>query len=282
MNSTTTTIRARIAARHRRVPLAAALALAFAPAAWPIAAHAQTLPAAPSVVYGNAAFARPSAGQLTVNQASQKAIINWQSFSIGANGKVVFNQPNAQSVALNRVVGTDPSAIFGSLSANGRVFLVTAVGLSLSGLYMVWVRGANPSIVGKVSTSLNALLILVFAALAWRAALRRDVSVHRRWALRLYLVANAQWFIRVGVFAWFLLNRAVGVKAGFSGPFFYFADFACYLLPLAVLELYLYAQHKAGPGGRFAMAGGLVVLTALMAVGMFGFSMFSLRILAKV
>jgi len=165
---------------------------------------------------------------------------------------------------------------------NGRVFLVTAVGLSLSGLYMVWVRGANPSVVGKVSTSLNAVLILAFAALAWRAALRRDVSVHRRWALRLYLVANAQWFIRVGVFAWFLLNRAVGVKAGFSGPFFYFADFACYLLPLAVLELYLYAQHKAGPGGRFAMAGGLVVLTALMAVGMFGFSMFSLRILAKV
>src|SRR6185295_18158611 len=107
---------------------------------------------------------------------------------------------------------------------NGRVFLVTAVGLSLSGLYMVWVRGANPSVVGKVSTSLNAVLILTFAAFAWRAALRRDVSVHRRWALRLYLVANAQWFIRVGVFAWFLLNRAVGVKAGLSGPFFYFAD----------------------------------------------------------
>jgi len=69
-------------------------------------------------------------------------------------------------------------------------------------------------------------------------------------------------------------------RQGPIGP--YFADFACYLLPLAVLELYLYAQHKAGPGGRFAMAGGLVVLTALMAVGMFGFSMFSLRILAKV
>jgi hypothetical protein len=168
-----------------------------------------------------------------------------------------------------------------AFAAHALLAAVTAVGLSLSGLYMVWVRGANPSVVGKVSTSLNAVLILTFAAFAWRAAMRRDVSVHRRWALRLYLVANAQWFIRVGVFAWFLLNRAAGVKAGFSGPFFYFADFACYLLPLAVLELYLYAQHKAGPGGRFAMAGGLVVLTALMAVGMFGFSMFSLRLLAQ-
>jgi uncharacterized membrane protein len=165
---------------------------------------------------------------------------------------------------------------------NGRVFLVTAIGLSLSGLYMVWVRHANPSVVGQVSTSLNAVLILAFTALAWRSARRREMSVHRRWALRLYLVANAQWFIRVGVFAWFLLNRAVGVKAGFHGPFFYFADFACYLLPLAVLELYLRAQDKAGPGGRFAMAGGLVVLTALMAVGMFGFSAFTWRLLAKV
>jgi uncharacterized membrane protein len=165
---------------------------------------------------------------------------------------------------------------------NGRVFLVTAVGLSVSGLYMVWVRGATPSVVGRISTSLNAVLILAFAAVAWRAARRREMSVHRRWALRLYLVANAQWFIRVGVMAWVLVNRAVGVKAGFNGPFLYFADFACYLLPLAVLELYLRAQDKAGPGGRFAMAGGLVVLTALMAVGMFGFSTFMWRILARV
>ena len=161
---------------------------------------------------------------------------------------------------------------------NGRVFLVTAVGLSLSGLYMVWVRGANPNFVGKVSTTLNAVLILVFAALAWRAARRRDLTVHRQWALRLYLVANAQWFIRVGVFAWVILNRGpVGMNKTFDGPFNYFADFACYLLPLAVLELYLRAKDGAGPGARFAMAGGLLVLTVLMSVGMFGFSMFTWR-----
>lgn len=165
---------------------------------------------------------------------------------------------------------------------NGRVFMVTALGLSVSGLYMVWVRGGNPSVVGRISTSLNAVLILAFVALAWRAARRRETSVHRRWALRLYLVANAQWFMRVGFMAWVLVNRALGVKVGFGGPFLYFADFACYLLPLAVLELYLLAQDKGGPRGRIAVAGVLVVLTVLMTVGMFGFSMFSLRILAKV
>jgi hypothetical protein len=40
--------------------------------------------------------------------------------------------------------------------------------------------------------------------------------------------------------------------------------FGCYLLPLAVLELHLRAKESAGPSVRFAMAAGLVVLTALM------------------
>ena len=47
-------------------------------------------------------------------------------------------------------------------------------------------------------------------------------------------------------------------------------DFACYLLPLALLELYLRAKEKAGTRGRLAMAGTLVVFTALMGVGIFG------------
>ena len=164
---------------------------------------------------------------------------------------------------------------------NGRVFMVTALGLSVSGLYMVWIRGSNPSLVGRLSISLNAVLIVAFAVLAWRSARRRDLAVHRRWALRLYLVANAQWFMRVIVMAWVLVNRAMGVKVAFGGPFIYFADFACFLLPLAVLELYLLARDKGGPRGRLAVAGLLIVMTLLMTVGMFGFSMFSLRILAK-
>ncbi len=55
-----------------------------------------------------------------------------------------------------------------------------------------------------------------------------------------------------------------------DGPFNYFWDFGCYLLPLAVLELYLRAKDNAGPRVRFAMAGALVVLTILTGVGIFG------------
>lgn len=125
-------------------PSALAAALAFAPAV----VLAQTLPTAPSVVQGSANVTRPGAGQMNVQQNSQNVVINWQSFSIGANGRVVFNQPNAQSVALNRVTGSDPSAIFGSLSANGKVFLVNPNGVLFG-------AGASVNVGGLVASTLN-------------------------------------------------------------------------------------------------------------------------------
>ncbi len=161
---------------------------------------------------------------------------------------------------------------------NGRLFMLTALAVSIDGLYLVWVRGDLPSIVGALALSLNAVLIIAFTALAWRSALRRAISTHRRWALRAYLVANAQWFARVGIFAWIIVNRGpVGMTAKWDGPFNYFWFFGCYLLPLAVLELYLRAKESAGPRGRFAMAGGLFVLTALMGAGIFGVATFMWR-----
>ncbi len=64
-------------------------------------------------------------------------------------------------------------------------------------------------------------------------------------------------------------------KSGHSLQNFWF--FGCYLLPLAVLELYLRAKESVGPSGRFAMAGGLVVLMVLMGVGIFGIATFMWR-----
>ena len=164
---------------------------------------------------------------------------------------------------------------------NGRVFLFTVVGLSLSGFYLVWVRGSAPSPLNGLSTTVNGVLILTFAAFAWRTAVARNIAVHRRWALRLYLVSNAQWFLRIGVFGYFILNMAMGRKAGFGDPFFQFWTFGCFVVPLAVAELYLRAKDaRAAPLARVAMAGGLTVAALLMAVGIFGFSMLSLKILS--
>ena len=65
-----------------------------------------------------------------VNQSTSSAVINWNTFNIRANESVRFNQPSASSVALNRVTGgLGPSEIMGTLTANGRVFIINRDGI---------------------------------------------------------------------------------------------------------------------------------------------------------
>jgi hypothetical protein len=168
---------------------------------------------------------------------------------------------------------------------NGRTYIVTALLLSASGFYMVWWRGAFASMHGAIAVSLNGVLIVLFALLAWRYAMKRDFTTHRRWALRTFLVSNGQWFIRIGVIAWVAINNGLGLAKGFNGPlilpFVIFWEFGCFLVPLAMLELYLRAKEKSGARRKYAVAGALVVLTLLMAGGIFGLTMFLSSIMAK-
>lgn len=154
---------------------------------------------------------------------------------------------------------------------NGRVFIVAALCVSAGGLYMVWIRHSTPSVAAAIGVSMNALLVVVFSALAWRAAIRRTISSHRRWALRAYVAANGVWFQRVGVFAWIVLNRGpVGMTRGMNGPFDYFWFYAYFILPLLILELYLHASARAGTRHRFVIAAFMSVATVVMVIGVVG------------
>jgi filamentous hemagglutinin family protein len=88
---------------------------------------ANALPTGGQLVAGQAAVS--SAGNvMTVQQATQRAVLNWQSFDIGSQATVNFNQPNSSAVALNRIVGNSASQIYGRLNANGQVFLFNPQG----------------------------------------------------------------------------------------------------------------------------------------------------------
>ncbi len=163
---------------------------------------------------------------------------------------------------------------------NGRVFLLTVVGLSLSGFYLVWIRKAPPTSITEMSTTFNGILILSFAFLAFRTAVARNITIHRRWALRLYLVSNAQWFLRIGFFAYFAIGTAFGIEPGVNDPFLSFWTFGCYLVPLIILELYLRAKDSARPLWHFTTAGILVALALPMAAGIAVFSIFAMAIIS--
>src|SRR6202451_2682229 len=71
-----------------------------------------------TVVGGSATIQGQGSAAVTINQASQNAIINWQTFNIGQGETTTFNQPNSASTALNRVIGGQgPSFLNGTLTA---------------------------------------------------------------------------------------------------------------------------------------------------------------------
>ena len=115
-------------------------------AASPIVAPTQ-LPTGGQVVAGQAAITQQNA-QMNITQSSQSAIVNWGSFNIGSQAAVNFAQPNSASVVLNRVQSADPSYIYGSLTANGQVFLLNQSGILFG-------QGASVNVGGFVGSTLN-------------------------------------------------------------------------------------------------------------------------------
>lgn len=131
---------------HRSRPLVHGVLLALA--AWPFGTLAAdpVLPTAPRVVQGQARF-NTSGAALTVTTGHSTAI-DWRSFSIGPQASVRFDQPDAHSQVLNRVLGRDPSQILGRLSSNGEVWLVNPHGVLFG-------RDARVDVGGLVASSLN-------------------------------------------------------------------------------------------------------------------------------
>jgi len=155
---------------------------------------------------------------------------------------------------------------------SGRVYIPTAFVMAAGGLYMLVTRGTVGDDSQHIAIGLNALAIMGCAALAWRSALARQFDAHRRWAVRLFLVVGGVWFFRVGLMLWLVVfQRPVGFDPKtFEGPLLTLLAFAQFLLPLAVLEVYLHARDGASTPYRIAMAAGLFVLTVAMAAGIFG------------
>jgi Predicted membrane protein (DUF2306) len=153
----------------------------------------------------------------------------------------------------------------------GRLYMLFAFAVSIAGLYMIWFRGTVGDVSQHLATGLNAVLIMLCAAMALRYAIARDFIAHRQWALRLFLVVGGVWFFRVGLMLSFLIFKGpVGFdEQTFQGPFLTFLGCAQTLLPLAVLELYLRARARGSAPRRIAMAAGLFVLTVAMGAGIF-------------
>ncbi|MGO4712506.1 filamentous hemagglutinin family protein [Bradyrhizobium sp. 2TAF24] len=73
--------------------------------------------------------------QVGIRQTEAQAILNWNSFNVGARTTLTFDQQgNAGWVALNRVTGaTAPSQILGNIRADGQVYVINQNGIVFGG-----------------------------------------------------------------------------------------------------------------------------------------------------
>lgn len=122
-----------------------------------------TLPVLRGVVAGQAVVNAPVRGAtrstLTIDQASQRAIIDWKSFNISGDAEVLFRHPGSTASTLNRIYDANPSVIQGKLgstgpivdgkaTAGGQVILINQNGILFD-------RGTQVNVQSLVASTLN-------------------------------------------------------------------------------------------------------------------------------
>ena len=115
------------------------------------AAQALAEPTGGQVVKGQAQINQTGASgatTTTIKQSTPQVSINWQSFNVGDRERVNFVQPDASSLAINRILGSQGSSIQGNINANGQVWLINPNGI-------IFGKNAQVNVGGLVATTLD-------------------------------------------------------------------------------------------------------------------------------
>jgi filamentous hemagglutinin family protein len=129
--------------KRRLLPLATLLVAAVLN---PVGSFAN--PTGANVTGGAATVSGQGTSRVTIDQSSDRAFIEWNSFSVAKGESVRFNQPSASSVTANKVVGVAPSEILGAISANGRIILINPNGIFFG-------KGSTVDAAGLIATTLD-------------------------------------------------------------------------------------------------------------------------------
>ena len=129
--------------KRRLLPLATLLVAAVLN---PVGSFAN--PTGANVTGGAATVSGQGTSRVTIDQSSDRAFIEWNSFSVAKGESVRFNQPSASSVTANKVVGIAPSEILGAISANGRIILINPNGVFFG-------KGSTVDAAGLIATTLD-------------------------------------------------------------------------------------------------------------------------------
>jgi predicted membrane protein DUF2306 len=158
---------------------------------------------------------------------------------------------------------------------SGRVYIFFAFAIGLDGILLAWRPGAVGGKLDHAIISLNALIIMVCALFAIRAARKRDIPSHNRWAVHLLLAMSGVWLFRVFLLLWLMIwQRPVGFDPdSFTGPFLVVLSLLVYIFPQVVTWGYFKVRMNQTAGMKLPFSLLLFLVAISMALGVFAATM---------
>jgi hypothetical protein len=155
---------------------------------------------------------------------------------------------------------------------NGRFYIITSLVISVAAIYMIWSREAIiGGVMGQIGTSFDGVLVIICAIMTVRFAMARKIAIHRRWALRLFILVSGVWFFRIIRGFWMFINDGTspGTNGNLTGPFDLVLNFAGYLVPLLILECYFRVRDNGKSTSQYTMSGIILLLTVATGIGIY-------------
>lgn len=160
----------------------------------------------------------------------------------------------------------------------GRLYALAALAAGVGGLTFIAAKGTVGGLAMDVAFATYGALMVLAAVQAVRHAMARRIDVHRQWAIRLYALAIGSWLYRIGYGLFFVFggpDNPGHVEADFSGWFDHVMNWAFFLPPLIIAELYLRARReRATAVGRVAAATTLMLGAAFVGYATFFFTLY--------
>ena len=114
-----------------------------------------SLPTGGNIIQGIDSIRELSTSQMEITQNAPKAVIHWETFDIGSQSSVNFNQQgNSGWAALNTIGSASTSQIHGKLTADGTVYLINQNGIFFGPSAQVNVHSLTASSLNLSSSSI--------------------------------------------------------------------------------------------------------------------------------
>ena len=199
---------------------------------------------------------------MSLDFVAHAAALGWQGLTRDLSGESRLywpEQPIATSaIFLHMISGAvatvlAPLQVIGALRMRwpslhrwgGRVLVGAALLTGVAGLVYILARGTIGGWDMSLSFGIYGALMILCATQSYRFARLRVFSRHRRWALRLFVLAIGSWLYRLHYGLWFMATGGAHVLDDFSGGFDLANIWAFYVPYLLLLEL-LFAFEARG------------------------------------